>query len=75
MKTHPQNYKLVYNPSLYNKKTKRASEGAIIVIRSDAYVTIEPIPVPTRSQPYLTIALLQPGVGTELITIAAYLPQ
>ena len=69
------NYKLVYNPSLYNKKTKRAFGGAILAIRSDAYSTIEPIAFPTPYQPYIAMVLLQPLVGTKLITIAAYLPQ
>jgi hypothetical protein len=68
-------YKLIYNPSLYNKKTKCASGGAILAIRSDAYTTIEPIHVPTPYQPHLAIALLQPGVGTPLITMSSYLPQ
>ena len=57
------NYKLVYNPSLYNKKTNHASGGAILAIRYDAYATIEPIAVPTPYQPCIAIALLQPGVG------------
>ena len=68
------NYKLVYNPSLYNKKTKRASGGAILSIRSDAYNTIETVAVPTPYKPYIAIALFQPGVGTKIFTIAAYLP-
>jgi len=70
------NYKLVYNPSLYNKiEDKRASGGVIVTIRSDAYTTIELIAVSTPYQPYIAIDLLQPGVGSKLITIAAYLPQ
>ena len=68
-----ENYKLVYNLSLYNKKTKRTSGDVILAIHSDSYVNIQPVTVPY--QPYLTIGLLQFKVGTKLMDIAAYLPQ
>ena len=44
-------------------------------MRSDTYAAIEHIAVPNPYQPYIAIALIQPGVGTKLITIAAYRPQ
>ena len=69
------NYKLIFNPSLYNKSTKRASGGAILAIHSPAYKTIVPIRVPTPYQPYLAIAKLTPNHGTSLLAISAYLPQ
>ena len=69
------NYKLIYNPSLYNKTTKRASGGTILAIHSPAYKNIEPIQVPTPYHAYLAIAKLTPKHGTPLIAISAYLPQ
>jgi len=69
------NYKLIYNPSLYNKSTKRASGGSILAIHSPNYKNIEPIRVPPPYQPYLAIAKLTPKNGTPLIAISAYLPQ
>ncbi len=53
-------YKLVFNPSLHNKTTKRTSGGAILAVRSDAYTSIEPIQVPISYQPYLAIDKLKP---------------
>ena len=69
------NYKLIYNPSLYNKSTKRASGGTILAIHSSTYKTIEPIRVPTPYQPNLSIAKLTPKLGHPIIAISAYLPQ
>ena len=69
------NYKLIYNPSLYNKSTKRASGGTILAIHTSTYKTIEPIRVPTPYQPYLSIAKLTPKLGNPIIAISAYLPQ
>jgi hypothetical protein len=40
------NYKLIYNPSLYNKLTKRCSGGTILAIHKNAYPTIQPIHIP-----------------------------
>jgi hypothetical protein len=68
-------YKLIYNPSLYNRSTKRASGGAILAVHSKAYTSIEPIRVPNPYQPYIAIAKLTPKQGTTLIAISAYLPQ
>jgi hypothetical protein len=69
------NYKLVYNPSLYNKNTKCCSGGNILAIHKNAYHTIKPLHVPFPYQPYLAIALLTPKIGSEILAIAAYLPQ
>jgi len=69
------NYKLVHNPSLYNKHTKRCSGGAILAIHKNAYSTIKPLHIPPTYQPYLAIALLTPKAGSEILAIAAYLPQ
>ena len=69
------NYKLIYNPSIYNKATKRASGGTILAIHSTNYKTIDPIRVPTPYQPYLSIAKLTPKQGDPLLAISAYLPQ
>ena len=68
-------YKLIYNPSIYNRSTKLASGGAILAIHSPAYTNIEPIRVPVLYQPYLAIAKLTPKHGTNLTAISAYLPQ
>ncbi len=40
------NYKLVYNPSLYDKHTKRCYGGTILATHKDAYPTINPLHVP-----------------------------
>jgi endonuclease/exonuclease/phosphatase family metal-dependent hydrolase len=69
------NYKLIYNPSLHNKLTKRCSGGAILAIHKNAYTSIKPIPVPKQYQPYLAIAHLTPTTGSAIMAIAAYLPQ
>ncbi len=70
------NYKLVYNPSLYNKPTKRYSGGTILAVHKSAYyTTIKPIQVPPPYQPYLSIALLTPKAGSEILSISPYLPQ
>jgi hypothetical protein len=69
------NYKLVYNPSLYNKLTKRCSGGTILAILKNAYPTIQPVHVPPQYQPYLAIALLTPKTGSAILAVAAYLPQ
>ena len=69
------NYKLIYNPSLYNKLTKRCSGGTILAIHRNAYPTIKPLHIPSQYQPYLAIALLTPKTGSAILAIAAYLPQ
>jgi len=69
------NYKLVYNPSLYNKHTKRCFGGTILAVHKSAYTTIKPIQVPPPYHPYLAIALLTPKVGSEIRVISNYLPQ
>ena len=68
-------YKLVYNPSLYNKHTKRCSGGTILAVHKSAYTTIKPIKVPPPYQPYLAIALLTPKAGSEILAISTYLQQ
>jgi len=52
------NYKLVYNPSLYNNHTKRCSGGTILAVHKSANTTMKPIQVPPPYHPYLAIALL-----------------
>ncbi len=69
------NYKLIYNPSLHNKFTKRYSGGTILAIHKNAYPTIKALHVPTQYQPYLAIAHLTPKTGSAILAIAAYLPQ
>jgi hypothetical protein len=69
------NYRLIYNPSLYNKSTKRCSGGTILAIHKNACQTIQPLHIPPQYQPYLAIALLTPKTGSEILAIAAYLPQ
>jgi len=68
-------YKLVYNPSLYTKHTKRCSGGTILAVHKSAYLTIKPLHIPPPYKPYLAIALLTPRAGFEILAIAAYLPQ
>jgi len=65
----------MYNPSLYNKLTKRCSEGTILAIHKNAHPTIMPLHIPPQYQPYLAIALFTPKTGSEIVAIAAYLPQ
>jgi endonuclease/exonuclease/phosphatase family metal-dependent hydrolase len=69
------NYKLIYNPSHYDKQTKRCSGGTILAIHKNAYPTIKPIHIPSQYQPYLAIALLTPKTGSDILAVAAYLPQ
>jgi len=69
------NYKLVFDPSHYNKHTKRCSGGTILAIQKNAYSTIKPLYIPPPYQPYLAIALLTPKAGSEILAIVAYLPQ
>ena len=69
------NYKLVYNPSLYNKNTKRCPGGTILAIHKNAYHTIKPIYVSPPYHPYLAIAPLTPKIRSEILAIAACLPQ
>jgi endonuclease/exonuclease/phosphatase (EEP) superfamily protein YafD len=69
------NYKLVYNPSHCDKQTQRCSGGTILAIHKNAYPTIKPIHVQSQYQPYLAIALLTPKTGSDILAIAAYLPQ
>jgi len=64
------NYKLVYNPSLCDKHTKRCSGGTILAIHKNAYSTIKPLHIPPY-QPYLAIALLTPKAGSDILAIAA----
>jgi len=66
------NYKLIYNPSLYNKQTKRCSGGTILAIHKNAYSTMQSIHIPPPYQPYLAIALLTPKAGSAILAIAAY---
>jgi hypothetical protein len=68
------NYKYIYNPSLYNKHTKRYSGGTILAIHNNAYSTIKPLHIPPPYQPYLAIALRTLKAGSEIMAIAAYLP-
>jgi hypothetical protein len=69
------NYKLVYNSSLYDKHTKRCSSGTILAIHKNAYSIIKTLHIPPTYQPYLAIAPLTPKAGSEILAIAAYLPQ
>jgi hypothetical protein len=69
------NYKLVYNPSLYDKQAKRFSGGTILAVHKNAYKTINPLRIPSQYQPYLAISLLTPNRGSNILAIAAYLPQ
>ncbi len=75
METHSQKLQTRLQSFPIQQDDKTASGGAILAIHFDAYATIEPIAVPTPYQPYIAIALLQPVVGTKLITIEAYLSQ
>ncbi len=68
-------YKLVYNPSLYSKQTKRTSAGTILAIHKDAYTNITPMQTPIPLQPYLSLALLQPTNGSKTIAASTYMPQ
>jgi len=69
------NYKLVYKPSLYNKKTKLTSAGTSVAIDKNTYTGIGPIHVQTTIQPYLAIALLQPKSGFQILATSIYMPQ
>jgi len=69
------NYKLVYNPSLYNKKTKRTIAGTILAIYKNTYTGIEPIHVPTALQPYIAVALLQKKTESKILATSIYMPQ
>jgi exonuclease III len=69
------NYKLVYNPSHYDKKTKRASAGTILAIDKNTYTSLEPIKIPPTLQPYLAAALLTPKPGSQILVISVYMPQ
>jgi hypothetical protein len=69
------NYKLVYNPSHYDKKTNRALAGTILAIDKTTYTGIEPIKIPPTLQPYLAAALLTPKTGSQLLAISVYMPQ
>ena len=66
---------MIYNPSHYDKQTKRCSGGTILAIHKNAYPTIKPTHIPSQCQPYLAIALLTPKTGSNILAIAAYLPQ
>jgi hypothetical protein len=69
------NYKLVFNPFLYNKKTKRASAGTILAIHKAAYTNIQPIHTPTTLQPYLVVALIQLKYISKILAASTYMPQ
>ena len=69
------NYKLIHSPSHYDKHTQRCSGGTILAIHKNAYSTIKPIHIPSQYQPYFAIALLTPKTGSDILAIAAYLPQ
>ena len=75
METHPKNYKLAFNPSLYNKKRKRTKAGTILAIGRNTYTGIEPIRVLTTLQPYLAVALLQPKTGSQILATSIYMSQ
>jgi hypothetical protein len=68
-------YKLVHNPSLYNKQTKRCTGGIILAINTTTYSKIEPYPIPINLQHHIAMALLTPNTGSKIIAISIYLPQ
>ena len=49
--------------------------GTILAIHKTAYPTIKPLHIPPAYQPYLAIALFTPKAGSEILAVAAYLPQ
>ena len=67
-------YKLVHNPSLYNKHTKRCSGGAILAIDTNTYTNSEPYQAPPHLQHHIAMALLTPKAGSKLIAISIYMP-
>jgi hypothetical protein len=67
--------KLVHNPSLYNKHTKRCTGGTILAINTTTYSSIEPYKTPSHLQYHIAMALLTPKVGSKIIAISLYMPQ
>jgi len=68
-------YKLVHNPSLYNKHTKRFTMGAILALNTYTYTNIEPYQTPSHLQHHIAMALLTPKAGSKLNAISIYMPQ
>jgi len=68
-------YKLVHNPSLYNKHTKRCSGGAIIATDTNTYINIEPYLIPPHLQHHIAMTLLTPKAGSKLLAISICMPQ
>ena len=54
------NYKLVYNPSHYDKETNCTSAGTMLVIDKNIYTNMEPMKIPPTLQPYFAATLFTP---------------
>jgi len=67
-------YKLVHNPSLYNKHTKRCTGETILAINTNTYLNIEPYQTPHLHH-HIAMALLTPKAGSKIIAISLYMPQ
>jgi len=68
-------YKLVHNPSLYNKHTKRCTGGTILAINTNRYPKIEPYQTPLHHQHHIAMAILTPKAGSKIIAVSLYMPQ
>jgi hypothetical protein len=68
-------YKLVHNPYLYNKHTKRCTGGTILAINTTTYSSIEPYQTPSHLQHHIATALLTKKAGSKIIAISLYIPQ
>jgi len=68
-------YKLVHNPSLYDKHTKRCTGGTLLAINTNTYSNIEPYQTPPHLQHHMAMALLTPKAGSKNIAISLYMPQ